>query len=121
MDMDIASFRQRARVRAERGIEVVWGEYLAWLGATFPRIAASLRAPDPSAARGLEELEKIVGVAMPGQLRALYRLTGGEARFAGEGVGSGALFGVSLMPVGEVMDYYRRPWDWGGGWGAAGV
>lgn len=110
--MDIFNIRQRARARARCGLEVVWGEYLAWLGATFPRVAASLQPPDPTAARALAELADTVGAPMPEEMAALYRLTGGEpARVMDDG-GHGVLFGVALMPIAEVVSYARRPFKW---------
>lgn len=111
--MEILALRQRARARALRGLEVVWGEYLAWLTDTFPRIAASLKPPDPAAAaQAFDELASKLGVPMPDEMMTLYRVTGGEPGFHGEDVGSGVLFGVSLMQITDVVDYVRGPWNW---------
>jgi cell wall assembly regulator SMI1 len=110
--MDILAFRQRARTRAQRGLEAVWREYLAWLSETFPLIAANLKPPDPAAAQAFAELADILGVAMPDPMVTLYRLTGGEPCFCGEGGGSGVLFGTSLMAITDVVNYVRRPWNW---------
>lgn len=110
--MEIIALRQRARTRAQRGLEAVWGEYLAWLTETFPRIAVNLEPPNPAAAQALDELENILGVPMPDSMVTLYRLTGGEPSFRGPELGGGVLFGLTIMPITDVVDYHRRPWNW---------
>ena len=107
--MNIEAIRANARERARAGLEATWRDYLGWLTATFPRIAANLAPPDPEGTRLLDELHRELRVELPEQLVALYRLTGGEPwRPHDPDRGSGALFGHSLLPPSEVLARVRR-------------
>jgi cell wall assembly regulator SMI1 len=114
--MDIVALRQKARTRAQAGIERVWRDYVAWLTDTFPRIAANLAAPDPMVEQYLAELQQLLGVPIPAELATLYRLTGGEPKRYGddadENLGRGVLFGSELMTLREIVETARTPGNW---------
>jgi|GEM_PF-1500313 len=113
--MDVYVLRRRASAGAPANIDVIWPEYERWLKSTFPRIAANLKPPATATQAALAEIERILGVSLPAQLSALYRLTGGEPRFrehAVSPIGHGVLFGARLMQARDILEKVQAPRDW---------
>lgn len=88
---------------AEERVTRVWAQILEWLADYTPPSYAALR---PGASEDeLAELQAALGVDVPEELKALWRLSAG-----GDGVnGSGLMLGDwALMPLDAVAEVHRR-------------
>lgn len=90
-------------------MEATWKRIETWLEANAPQMVASLNPPATDAE--IEATEKFLEVALPEDMRVIYRLRNGQ-QSVGHGLFSGWLF-LSLQQMREEWDVWKELLDWG--------